>query len=46
MHRKYESLYWERDSHSSYAQIPLLDWGFGFNIRSPLKALDSLSHYV
>jgi hypothetical protein len=46
MHRKYEFLYWERSSHSSYAQIPLLDWGFGLNIRSPLKALDSGPQYV
>jgi len=42
MHRKYGFLYWERDSHSSYAQIPLLDWSFRFNIRSPLKPLDSM----
>ena len=46
MHHTYGYLHWERGSHSSDAQIPLLDWVFCFIIRSPVKELDSLSQYV
>jgi hypothetical protein len=36
MHPIDELLHWERGSHASYAQMPLLDCGFCFIIRSQL----------
>jgi hypothetical protein len=46
MHHNHELLRWERDSRLSYAQMPLLDWVFCINMRSPMKELDSLSQYM